>query len=263
LQTVLEAANIQLAGVVSDVLGASGRDLLAAIAAGEDDPRALAALARGVLPKTAAQLKQALDGRVQAPHRLVMRPLVEHIPFLAGVIEAVDAQLERHRAPFAAPMARLQTIPGVNWMAAATISAAIGVDRGGFPSAAHRASWAGVCPGNNPRGGNRRSGPTTAGNRWLRGLLAEVAWGAIRTKGTACGARSRRVARRHNTQKAVVAIRHTLVVVIYPVLRDGVAYRELGSDYYQPLDPVRLARRHVQQLAQLGYAVTLAPQGAA
>jgi transposase len=263
LQQVLESANITLTAVVSDMLGASGRDMLAAIAAGEDDPATLAALARGVRRTKSAQLKQALDGRIQAPHRLLIHTSLQHITCLQGTIQTLAAELERQRAPFAAPMALLQTIPGVNWIAAATILAQIGVDMSCFPSAAHLASWAGVCPGNTQSGGKRRSGPTTDGTRWLRGLLGEVAWGANRKQGTSFGARYRRLARRHNKQKAVVAIRHHLVVVIYHVLRDGVAYRELGSDYYRPLDPARIARHHVQRLEQLGYAVTLAPQGAA
>jgi transposase len=216
-----------------------------------------------VLRKKAEQLKQALDGRIQPHHRLLIRTGLQHITFLEGSIEVLDAELESHLAPFAAQMALLRTIPGVSWLAAATIIAEIGVDMSCFPSAAHLASWAGVCPGNNQSGGTRRRGPTTEGNRWLRALLGEVAWAAIRKKGTSFGARYRRLARRHNKQKAVVAIMHHLLVVIYHVLREGVEYRELGPDYYHPLDPERLARRHVQHLEQLGYAVTLVPAGAA
>jgi len=263
LQKVLESANIKLAGVVSDVLGASGRDMLAALAAGEDDPAVLAGLARGVLRKKVERLGQALEGRVQAHHRVLIRTSLAHITFLEGSIATLDAELEHALAPFAAQMALLQTIPGIERIAAATIIAEIGVEMSSFPTAGHLASWAGVCPGNNQSGGIQRSGRTTDGNRWLRGLLGEVAWGAIRKKGTSFGARFRRLARRHNKQKAVVAIMHNLVVVIYHVLRDGKPYRELGPDYVQPLDPARVARRHVQQLERLGYAVTLAPQGAA
>jgi transposase len=141
-------------------------------------------------------------------------------------------------------MALLQTIPGVNWIAAATIIAEIGVDMCCFPSAAHLVSWAGSAqtpgqqPGNNQRGANRRSGPTTDGNRWLPGLQGEVVWGAIRKKGVSFGARYRRLARRHNKQKAVVASMHHLVVVTSHVLRNGVPYRELA-----PTTPKRLIRR--------------------
>jgi transposase len=259
LQKVLESANIKLAGVASDILGASGRDMVRALADGQVDPAELANLARGVLRKKLEQLGQALEGRVQPHHRILMRTILHHITGLERSMEALDAEVEQALAPFAQQVTLLQTIPGVNRTAAATIIAEIGVDMGRFPSAAHLASWAGVCPGNKQSGGVRLSGRTTNGNRWLRALLGEVAWAAVRQKNTSFGARFRRLARRHNKQEALVAVMHNLVVVIYHVLRDGTTYCELGPDYFQPSDPQRQAHHHVQRLEQLGYAVTLSP----
>jgi transposase len=263
LQKVLESANIKLAGVATDILGASGRDMLLALANGEEDPTVLADLARGVLRKKLERLGQALEGRVKPHHRILIRTILQHMTFLEQSIETLDGEVDQLLTPFARQVTLLQTIPGVKRTAAATIIAEIGGDMTRFPSAAHLASWAGVCPGNKQSGGIRLSGRTTNGNRWLRALLGEVAWAAVQQKHTSFGARFRRLARRHNKQKAVVAIMHNLVVVIYHVLHEGTPYRELGPDYFQPADPQRQTRHHVQRLEQLGYTVTLSPHEAA
>jgi len=259
LQKVLESANIKLAGVASDILGASGRDMLRALADGEDNPAVVADLARGVLRKKLELLGHALEGRVKPHHRVLLRAILQHSTFLEASIKGLDAELEHVLVPFTEQRQLLQTIPGVNRTAAATIIAEIGVAMTRFASAAHLASWAGVCPGNNQSGATRRSGRTTDGDPWLRGLLGEVAWAAVHQKGTSFGTRFRRLARRHNKQKALVAVMHNLVIVIYHVLRDQTPYRELGPDYFPPNDPQRQTRRHVQRLEQLGYAVTLGP----
>lgn len=263
LQKVLESANIKLAGVASDILGASGRDMLAALAAGEDNAAVLADLARGVLRKKLERLAQALEGRVKPHHRVLIRTILQHITFVERAIEALDTEVDQLLAPFAHQVTLLQTIPGINRTAAATIVAEIGVDMTRFPSAAHLASWAGVCPGNKQSGGRRLSERTTNGNRWLRALLGEVAWAAVHQKQTSFGARFRRLARRHNKQEALVAVMHNLLVVVYHVLRDDTPYQELGPDYFQPTDPQRQTRHHVQRWERLGYTVTLTPHEAA
>jgi transposase len=262
LQKVLESANLKLAAVATDVLGGSGRQMLEAIARGEDDPAALAELAKRKLRAKLPQLRRALEGRVKPHHRVLLRALLDHVDFLEGALEALDVEVERALVPFAPQLALLETIPGVKRTAAATLLAELGADMAVFASAKHLASWAGVCPGNRQSGGRRRSGKTTHGNVWLRGVLGEIAWAAIRTRGTSFGARFRRLARRHGVQKAVVAVMHTLLTVIYTVLTDGTPYRELGADYLARQDPQRAARRHVQQLERLGYRVTLMPAAA-
>jgi transposase len=257
LQKVLEGANIKLAAVASDILGASGRHMLAALAAGADDAEVLAEMAQQRLRAKSPALRQALEGRVQPHHRVLIRAILAHVEFLEREIAALDHEVQQSLAPFAREMALLQTLPGVHQTAAATIIAEIGVDMSRFASAQHLASWAGVCPGNRQSGGKRLSSQIRPGNGWLRGLLAQVAWAAVRTKGTAFGARFRRIARRQGRQKALVAVMHHLLVVIYAMLRDQLPYRELGPDYYQPTDPARQRQRLVQRLEQLGYAVTL------
>jgi transposase len=261
LQKVLESANIKLACVASDILGVSGQDMLHALLSTEDpDPAVLAELAQGRLRKKLGLLRHALEGRVKPHHRVLIARLLEHIAFLSESVAALQEEIERAIVPFQAAATLLRTIPGVNEVAAATIIAEIGTDMTCFGSAPHLASWAGLCPGNNQSGGKRRPAQTTKGNKWLRGILGEVAWAAIRKKGTSFGAQFRRVARRQGKLKAVVAVAHRLLRVIYYVLRDQVPYRELGPDHLSPQEAQRQLQRHVQHVEQLGYTVTLTPK---
>jgi transposase len=263
LQKVLESANIKLASVASDVLGVSGREMLAALIAGEEDPEVLANLARGSLRAKLDDLRRALEGRVKRHHRILLEAILTHIGFLEASIAELDEEVARALVPFQRQVVLLRSVTGVSQVSAAGLLAELGPDMTRFASAGHLASWAGVCPGNKQSGGKRLSGATTRGNTWLRGLLGEVAWAAIRSKDTSFGARFRRIARRRGTAKALVAVMHHLLVVIYHVLRDGVPYQELGPNYFQPADPQRKARAHVRHLEQLGYTVTLTPTEAA
>jgi transposase len=263
LQKILEGANLKLASVATNVLGVSGRDMLNALVAGEDDPEVLAELARMSLRKKLPQLRQALTGRVKPHHRVLIAQILGHIDYLSGAIAHLDEEIEACLAPFAEERALLQTIPGVGAVAAAAIIAEIGVDMGRFPSAKHLASWAGVCPGNKQSAGKRLSGKTTKGNTWLRGMLGELAWTSSRTSGTYFGAQFRRLARRRGAKRAALAVAHTLLVVIYHVLRDKQPYSELGADYFDQLDAAQLERHHVRRLEQLGYSVSLTPTEAA
>ena len=261
LQKVLESANIKLAAVASDILGVSGQAMLHALLSQEEpDPAALAELAQGRLRKKLGLLRQALEGRVKPHHRLLLARLLEHIAFLAESVAQLQEEIARAMIPFEVAATLLETIAGVGKIAAATIIAEIGTDMSCFASAKHLASWAGLSPGNNQSGGRRRSGKTTKGNKWLRGILGEVAWAAIRKKGTSFGAQYRRVARRQGKLKAVVAVAHRLLRVIYYVLRDQVPYRELGPDHLSPQEAQRQIHRHVHHLEHLGFTVTITPK---
>jgi transposase len=165
------------------------------------------------------------------------------------------------RTPFDEAVALLQTIPGVGERVATTIVAEIGPEVSRFPSAKHLASWAGVCPGNRTSAGKRPSGRTTRGNVWLRSALVEAAWAA--THGSAThhylAAQYHRLARRRGKTKAILAVAHILLVIVWHVLHSHQPYRELGADYFERLDAHRLEQRYVHQLERLGYAVTLTP----
>ncbi len=259
LQKTLAGANLKLAAVASDVLGVSGRAMFAALLDGERDPEVLAELARGALRSKLPQVRQALTGRVQPHHLVLISQILAPIDFLEQASAPVQAEIERCLPPFAEALALLQTIPGIKAVAAAAILAEIGPDMSRFPSSGHLASWAGLCPTNKESGGKRLKGPANRGNVWLRAIMGEVAWGSIRTHGTYFQAQFHRIARRRGRNKAAIAVAHSLLVVVYHVLRTKRPYAELGGNYFDQLDATRLEHHHVRRLEQLGYTVTLSP----
>jgi transposase len=263
IQKVLEDANVKLAGVATDVMGASGRDMLEALIAGETDPEKLAELARKRLRGKIPALRLALQGRVTDHHRFLLRMHLDHVTHLEELIGRLGVRIEEALAPFAAAEERLQTIPGVSQRVAETVLAEIGPRMEQFPSADHLASWAGMCPGNNESAGKRRSGRITKGNRWLKRILVQAAWAASHTKGTYLAAQYRRLAKRRGCKRALVAVGHTLLVIIYHVLKRGTTYQELGADFLERSEPARLTRQLVKRLETLGHKVTLEPRPAA
>lgn len=214
LQKFLEGANIKLAAVVTDVLGVSARAMLDALVAGTDNANSLSELARGRLRAKLPQLRQALEGRVQPHHRFLISQILTHIDFLEEAIEQVQAEIDQRLRASKEAMELLQTIPSIKPLAAATIIAEIGTDMSCFPSAKHLASWAGVCPGNKQSGGKRLSGAITKGNRYLRAILAEVVWSITRTD-TYLAAQYHRLARRKGKRRAVMAVAHSVLMIIY------------------------------------------------
>jgi transposase len=263
IHKVLEDANIKLASVASDVLGASGRDMLEALIAGRTDPVELADLARKRLREKIPQLRLALAGRVTGHHRFLLRMHLDHLDHLDGLIGRLTGRVEEVLAPFAGAAERLQTIPGVSQRVADVVVAELGTKMEQFPSAAHLASWAGLCPGNHESAGKRKTGRTTKGDRWLRTTLVQAAWAASRANGTYLQAQYRHLARRRGRRRALVAVAHTLLGIIYHVLRDGTTYVELGPDHLDRQDPERLTQRLIKRLEQLGHKVTLEPRPAA
>ena len=263
MQKILESANLKLAAVATDVLGRSGRLMLEALLGGESDPAVLAELARGRMRSKLPQLRQALEGRLLAHHRLLLQQLLAHIDFLEQSLAIVQAEIERCLAPFGQAVALAQTLPGIAETAATAIIAELGTDMSRFASDKHLASWAGVCPGNKQSGGKRLSGATTHGNPYLRAVLGEVAWAISHTKDNYLSAQFHRIARRRGKQKAVMAVAHSVLVILYHMLKDNRPYSDLGADYFDQLDRTRIERHHVRRLEELGYTVTLTPAPAA
>jgi transposase len=260
LQKVLEGANIKLAAVATDVLGKSGRQMLEALVGGEQDAQALSDLARGRLRAKLPDLRLALEGRVQPHHRFLLKRILAHIDFLEESIEEVQREIEERLAPFEEAVVLAQSVIGIQATAAAALVAEIGTDMSRFPSDKHLASWAGVGPGNKQSGGKRLSGATTSGNPYVRAILGEVSWAISHTKDNYLSAFYHRIARRRGKQKAIMALSHKVLVILYHVLRDKKPYTDLGADYFDKLDTTRIERHHVRRLEQLGYTVTLTPK---
>ena len=256
----LEDANLKLASVATDIMGVSGRAILAALLAGETDPAVLAELAKGPLRKKRPQLEQALRGHLHPHQSFVLTELLAQIDGLDETIARFTAQIQstcNREAGEAEAVALLDTIPGVSEATAQVIVAEIGTDMSRFPSAAALAAWAGLAPGNDESAGRQRSGRTRKGNVWVRTILVQAAQAAAHTKHTALAARYRRIAARRGAKKAVVALAHTLLVIIYHLIARRQPYHELGEDYLHRLDPEARAKRLVHQLAHLGFTVEL------
>jgi transposase len=230
VQKALEDADIKSAGVATDVLGASGRAMIARMIAGEDDPSRLAAEARASLKRKIIPLRGASQGRVTEGHRFMLRLQMDQVRHPEALIARLDARIAEVMGPLAEAAARSETIPGMGTRAAEVILAEIGGDMAQFPTAGHLASWAGFCPGNNQSAGKRRTGRTTKGSVWLRATLVQVAWSASHTKRTILAASYRSLAKRLGKKKAPVALGHKVLRIIYEML-------SRGTDYVERLDP--------------------------
>jgi transposase len=259
LHKLLEGANIKLSSVASDLGGVSAMEMLTQLVEGNDDPAALAQLARGRMRSKIEELEQALTGTIRPHHRLMLASYLRQLTFLDEEIAVLDAEAEERVRPFGPMLALLQQVPGVGERTAQVLIAELGTDMSFWATAGHLASWAKLCPGNNQSGGKRRRAPTGHGNRWLCRALIEAARAGIRTKGSYLGAQYRRLKGKGqgNDGRAIVAVAHTILTIVYHMLRDGTHYRDLGADYFESRDRERTARRAVATLQRLGYQVTL------
>jgi transposase len=259
LQKTLEDTNIKLASVASDLMGKSAREMLAALLTGEENSFVLAQLARGKMRAKRDVLEQALQGHVAPHHRLLLAEQLALIDYLDEAIERIGAEIAVRLHSFEAQIRRLETIPGIKRRLAEVIIAEIGPDMSHFPSAGHLASWAGMCPGNNESAGKRLSGRTRKGSPWLRTALVEAAQAASRCKDCYLSAQFQRLRGRRGGKKAIIAVGHTLLVIVYHVLTDETDYQELGGNYFDESDRLAVQKRLVHRLEKLGYGVTLTP----
>jgi transposase len=259
IQKVLEDANIKLASVATDTLGASGRAMLEAIIHGEQDSQRLAEMSRGLLRNKIPELQQALQGRVTAHHRFLLRELLDHLYFVESKMRRIEQEVAERLGPFQSEVARLCTIPGVDRVTAWGLLAEIGLNMNQFPDAQHLASWAGLCPGSHESAGKRKSGKIRKGSLWLRRCLCQAAWAVSTKKNNYLSALYRRLAARRGSKRATIAVAHNLLVIAYYILRDQTCYRDLGADYFDRLNPEGLRRRLTKRLEGLGFKVTLEP----
>jgi transposase len=232
--------------------------MLRAIIAGQDNPEVLAELARRKLRSKIPQLQTALHGRVTEHHRFLLKLLLDEVTFLEGLLARLN---QRISAVLPQPMAEaaplLVTVPGIAERAAENVLAEIGTNMEQFPTAGHLSSWVGLCPGNRESAGKRKSGRTTKGNQWLRATLVQVAWAASHSKGTYLAAQYRRLAGRRGKKKALVAVAHSILIIIYYILKRHVPYRDLGPEYLEKLESKQLTRHLVRRLERLGHKVIL------
>jgi transposase len=260
LHKILEDTGIKLDCVASDILGVSGRAMLDALVAGTTDAMVLADLAKGKLRTKIPALREALEGRFDTEHVLIVSQILAHIDFLDEAIERLSDAIEEQIAPFARERDLLMTIPGVKRRTAEVLIAEIGVDMSAFPTTKHLASWAGVCPGNDESAGKRRSGKTRKRSKWLRATLTESALAAARTKDSHLAAQYQRLRGRRGHAKAVTAVGHSILTAAWHMLQTGELYRDLGGDYFTRQNPDRLTKRLIRQLEALGHQVTLEPR---
>jgi transposase len=261
LEKVLQDAGIKLTSVASKVLTQSGRAMVEALIAGERDPVALAGLAKGKLRPKIPQLTAALHGHFGAHHAIVAARILAHLDFLDDTITALDREVGARIAGRYQSAARLLAeVPGLERRSVEVIIAETGADMSCFPSPAHLASWAGLCPGNHESAGKRRRVGTTPGNPWLRRTMIESARAAARTKDSYFGAQYRQIARRRGPNKAAVAVAHSLLDVIWHMLTTGEVFADLGADFFTSRHDKEHQTLHlVRQLEKLGYTVQLAP----
>jgi transposase len=230
IQKVLEDANIKLGAVASNALGVSGRRMIEAIIRGEYDPVQLAELARKRLRKKIPQLQRALRGSVTEHHRFLLRTQMDHLDHLERLLAQYSERIQELLDPFAATLARLTSVPGIDLRVAEVVVAEIGLDMGRFPTAGHLSSWGGLASGNHESAGKRRTGRTTPGNVWLKTALVQAAWAAYRAKHTHLSKKFRRIAGSRGKKRAAIAVAHTMLVIIYSLLKEGTTYQEIAGE---------------------------------
>jgi transposase len=257
LHKALEDTGIKLDCVATDILGVSGRAMLDALVGGTTDPEILADLAKGRLRAKLPALREALEGRFEALHALLIGSILAHIDFLDEQIERLTEAIGEQIAPFEPAVELLCTIPGVQRRSAEVLIAEIGTDMSVFPTAGHLASWAGQCPGNDQSAGKRRSGRTRKGSKWLNQALKDAAMAALRTNDSYLQALYRRKKSQLGHGKALGAVKHSIICAAWHMLSNGETYRDLGGDYHTRRNPERQTKRLVAQLQRLGHEVTL------
>jgi transposase len=261
IQKVIESANIKLAQVASDALGVSGRAILWALARGETDPVKLASLAQRKLKQKRSDLERALHGRLTPNQRFVLGESLRHWEDLEAADRRVTKEIDRYlqdRPKLARARNNLDTIPGLGPRAAEIIVAEVGVEiAANFPSDAHLASWAGICPGNKASGGKRLSGRTRKGNTYLRAALVQAAWGATMKKNCYLSSQYFRLLKRLGRKKALVAVAHSLLLIIYHVLESDQSYIELGGDYFDRHHAGQQREYFIRRLQMLGLKVNV------
>lgn len=259
IQKTLEGAGIKLGSVASDVLGTSGRLMLEALIDGTTDAASMADLAKGNLRAKLPQLQRAQTGKVGAHQRFLLAHQLAHLDGLEDLINQLSQEIAERLRPFQDKIERLDAITGVGQRTVEVFLAEIGTDVVRFPSAGHLSSWVGMCPGNNESAGKRKSGKTGKGDVWLRTALVEAAQAASHTKDTYLASQYQHLAARRGKKKAIVAVAHSILRIVWHLLDHDCDYVDLGSRYLEERDRQQIQRRLVRRLEDFGYTVKLEP----
>jgi transposase len=259
IEKVLEDANIKLGSVASEGMGVSGRAMIEALIEGQKEPDQIADLARRQLRGKIPQLEKALEGHLTEHHRFLLRLLWKELVQQEALIAELEAKIEEVTCLLAADVERLDEVPGLDRRVAEVILAEIGADMSPFPTHQNVVAWAGMCPGNEESAGKRRKRRITPGNRWLKRSLVQAAWAASHTKNSYLASQYRRLVGRRGKKRALIAVGHSILVIVYHLLKNGTRYRDLGGDFFDRLEPERLTRYYVKRLQKLGHKVILEP----
>ena len=262
IQKALEDANIKLDMVVTNILGLTGRRILQRLIDGETLPEALATLAHRNIQASRDQLEAALRGRVTPHHRFLLKLHLDQIDALDAAIASIDKEVEGNLEPFRAAQQLLSAIPGISQLSARVILSEIGLDMSRFETAGHLVSWAGLCPRNDESAGKRRSTRMRKGAPWLKTILVQCGWAAMRTKGSYFQAQYYRLRSRRGARKAVCAVAASLLTTIYHMLKNGACYQDLGANHFDQKAGTKHVQRLVNRLESLGYDVKILPKAA-
>jgi len=257
IDKVLQTANLKLGSVISNIMGQSGRAILDALAQGESDPHRLADLVHPNIRASRAKVVEALRGRLEAHQRLLLRLHLAQADAIDAAIAEIDRDLGERLEPFREALKRVSTTPGLAELSASAILSEIGLDMSRFPSPAHLISWAGLCPRNDESAGKRRSTRLRKGAPWLKTMLVQCAWCAVRSRGTYLRALFQRLKARRGPKKAILAVAASMLTAIYWMLKRGVDYKDLGPDHFERTEPGRQIARLTRKLGELGFDVTL------
>jgi transposase len=259
IQKTLEDANVKITGVITDVLGVSGRAVLDAIVAGESDPERLVDLTRGRLKASRSDLVEALRGRIREHHRFMLKLHLGQVDALNQAVREVEARVGTTLKPFHDKAVLLITIPGVSETTARVIVSEIGADMSRFPTPGHLLSWAGLVPQNDESAGKRRNTRIRKGDPWLKATLVQAAWASIRVRGSYLGAQFRRLKGRRGPMKAIIAVAASILTGAFFILRDGVPWKDMTSAHFDTLEKDKLAKRLIRRLSDLGIRVEIRP----
>lgn len=262
MQKVLEGANIKLSAVVSDIMGVSGRAMIKKLIAGQEDSEMLAQLAKGRMRNKTDELKRSLKGLMGPHQKMMLAEQFRHIEYLEGIIEKLDREVKERMRPFERELEAIDKVPGIGRRNSEQILAEIGINMDRFPTDAHISSWAGIAPGNNESAGKRKSGKTPKGNRKLYSCLVEAGRSAAKSKDSYLSAQYHRIAKRRGGNRAAVAVGHSILVIIYHILKDGTSYQDLGPDYFEKRRETANVNRAIRQLEKFGYKVEIEKKSA-